>query len=60
VKIIRKRQASIDADMKNARETKQAANEKLSEATARIESSVREASTIVNEAKVQAESRAMP
>ena len=57
VKIIRKRQASIDADLANARETKQAAHEKLSEATARIESSVREASAIVNEAKVQAESQ---
>ena len=55
INFIRKRQAAIEADLKNAKETKQAANVKFAEASARIESSMREASSIVNDAKTQAE-----
>ncbi len=57
IKMIRRRQAGIEADLKNARETSLAANAKLNEANARIDGSVREASTIVKEAKTQAESQ---
>lgn len=55
INFIHKRQALIENDLKNAKETNKAAESKLAEATTRIESSVREASTIVNDAKKQAE-----
>ena len=57
INFMRKRQASIEADLRNAKETSQAADAKFAEATARVESSIREASTIVNDAKVQAEAQ---
>lgn len=57
INMIRKRQSSIDTDLKYAKETRQAADEKFAEASARIEGSIREASSIVNDAKIQAESQ---
>ena len=57
MKFIKKRKESIEADLKNAKDTTLAANTKLSEANARIETSVREASAIVSEAKAQAETQ---
>ncbi len=57
INFIHKRQAAIENDLKNAKETNRAADAKLAEATARIESSVREASSIVNDAKKQAETQ---
>lgn len=55
INFIHKRQATIENDLKTAKETNRAADVKLTEATARIETSVREASAIVNDAKKQAE-----
>ncbi|MHB1483968.1 MAG: F0F1 ATP synthase subunit B [Saccharofermentanales bacterium] len=57
IKFIRKRQDSIEADLKNAKDTREAADAKFAEASARIESSIHEASGIVNDAKVQAEAQ---
>ncbi len=57
IKFMRARQAAVEDDIKKAKEMRQAAETKFTEATNRIESSIREASTIVNDAKVQAESQ---
>jgi F-type H+-transporting ATPase subunit b len=43
--------------LKNAKETKQAAEAKFAEASMRVESASREASMIVSEAKIQAETQ---
>lgn len=57
IKFIRARQAKIEEDLKKAKDMRQAAESKFSEATDRIESSIREASAIVNDARTQAESQ---
>lgn len=57
LKFINKRQAAIEADLKKAKETREEADAKFSEASARIDSSIHEASGIVNDAKTQAEAQ---
>lgn len=54
---MKKRQAGIEEEIKNAKTVSRSADARLNEVSLQIEKSIREASTIVNDAKVQAESQ---
>lgn len=57
IKFMKSRQTAVEEEIKKAKEMRSAAEAKFAEASDRIESSIREASAIVYDAKTQAEAQ---